>query len=76
MSIYAEDFTNAVIIFGGKKYKISIIETIDLSEQKEKTKGTIQATHVIEGFNVPIYLIIDNEDRSFTYGMYVGQEVP
>ncbi|KAB2400712.1 MULTISPECIES: hypothetical protein [Bacillus cereus group] len=76
MSMYAEDFTNTVVISEGRKYKISKIETIDLSEQKEKPEGTIQVTHVIEGFDVPIYFIIDNEDDSFTFGMYVGQGVP
>ncbi|HDR8409153.1 hypothetical protein ACT7CW_06640 [Bacillus pacificus] len=74
MSIYADDFTSTFIILEGQKYKVSKIKTIDVSEQEGKEKGTIQITHKIEGFDVPIYLVIDQEGNSFTFGMYLHVE--
>ncbi len=76
MSIYAEGFTDAVVVLKGEKYKVSKIDVIDVSDQENKPDGTLQITHVIFGFEIPVYLIIDNEDSSFVFGMFVGEEIP
>jgi len=76
MSIFDKDFTNAVVILEGKKYKVSKIDVIDVSEQENKPDGTLQITHVIYGFEMPVYLVIDNTDSSFVLGMFVGEGIP
>lgn len=76
MSIYAEGFTDAVVVLEGDKYKISKIDAIDVSDQENKPDGTLQITHVIYGFEMPVYLVIDNEDSSFVFGMFVGEGIP
>ncbi|EJR08750.1 MULTISPECIES: hypothetical protein [Bacillus] len=76
MSIFDKDFTNAVVILEGKKYKVSKIDVIDVSDQENKPDGTLQITHVIYGFEMPVYLVIDNEDSSFVFGMFVGEGIP
>lgn len=76
MDIFDKDFTNAVVISEGKKYKVSKIDVIDVSDQENKPDGTLQITHVIYGFEMPVYLVIDNEDSSFVFGMFVGEGIP
>ena len=76
MSIFDKDFTNAVVISEGKKYKVSKIDVIDVSDQENKPDGTLQITHVIYGFEMPVYLVIDNADSSFMFGMFVGEGIP
>ncbi|MBD8076462.1 hypothetical protein [Bacillus thuringiensis] len=76
MSIYAEGFTDAVVVLEGEKYKVSKIDVIDVSEQENKPDGTLQITHVIYGFEILVYLVIDNEDSSFVLGTFVGENIP
>ncbi|EEM82486.1 MULTISPECIES: hypothetical protein [Bacillus cereus group] len=76
MSIYAEGFTDAVVVLEGEKYKVSKIDVIDVSEQENKPDGTLQITHVIYGFEILVYLVIDNEDSSFVFGTFVGENIP
>lgn len=75
MSIYAEGFTDAVVVLEGEKYKVSKIDVIDVSDQENKPDKTLLITHKIEGFEVPIYLLIDDEEESFTFGMSVGDGI-
>ncbi|EEM68513.1 MULTISPECIES: hypothetical protein [Bacillus cereus group] len=75
MGIFDKDFTSAIVILENKKYKVSKIDVIDVSDQENKPDKTLQITHKIEGFEVPIYLLIDNEEESFTFGMSVGDGI-
>ncbi|ASZ66149.1 MULTISPECIES: hypothetical protein [Bacillus cereus group] len=76
MSIYAEGFTDTVVVLEGEKYKVSKIDVIDVSEQENKPDGTLQITHVIYGFEILVYLVIDNGDSSFVFGTFVGENIP
>ncbi|QPW48965.1 hypothetical protein G9298_14785 [Bacillus thuringiensis] len=75
MSIFNEDFESAVVVLSDGKYKISKIDVIDVSDQEKRPDKTLQITHKIEGFEVPIYLLIDNEEEYFTFGMSVGEGI-
>ncbi|AXY10941.1 hypothetical protein CUC43_29495 [Bacillus thuringiensis LM1212] len=75
MSIFDEDFKSAVVVLNDGKYKISKIDVIDVSDQEKEPDKTLQITHEIEGFEVPIYLLIDNEEEYFTFGMSVGDGI-
>lgn len=76
MSVFAEDFMNGIVVSDERTYKIFKINPIDFSEQENKEKGTIQVTHTIKGFEVPIYLLVDNDEESFNFGTFVGEDVP
>ncbi|MED2752670.1 hypothetical protein P4278_10115 [Bacillus thuringiensis] len=76
MSIYADGFTHAVVVLDGEEYKVSKIDVMDVSGLENKLDGTLQITHVICGFEIPVYLVIDNEDSSFIFGTFVGENTP
>lgn len=55
------------IEFEGKKYDIIKLNDIDVSKHFEKEKGTVFVTHRIEGFEKPLFLIIDEEENTFFF---------
>ena len=53
--------------FKGVWYKFTKLEDKDVSTEFGRLQGTIMLTHKIEGFEVPIYLLVDGEKGEFTF---------
>ncbi|WP_460271723.1 hypothetical protein [Bacillus sp. NEAU-Y102] len=41
-------------------YILTKIETVDLSEEFEHEPGVIEVTHRLDGFTVPVYIIVNH----------------
>src|SRR5690606_39421264 len=59
--------------YKGKEYIITKLD-IDISEEWGKKKETILMTHKIEGFKVPLYMIVDFNENTFGFGYKVVED--
>lgn len=71
MSVWSKD--EFIVFYEGTKYTITKLD-IDLSEQEEKPEGTIIMSHKIEGFEVPLYMIQNFEELSFSFATKVIED--
>lgn len=53
--------------FKGQSYTFTKLQDRDVSEGFNKPAGTVVLTHRIDGFNIPLYLLIDGEHSEFTF---------
>lgn len=47
-------------VINGTKYTLTKIETVDLSEEFDHAPGVIEVTHRLDGFHVPIFIIVNH----------------
>ena len=64
MNIWDQD--EFVFIFKGKQYKITKLDIGAIRDGDDK-RGRYIISHKIEGFEVPLYMLIDWQDNSFTF---------
>ncbi|QKE56434.1 hypothetical protein [Bacillus phage YungSlug] len=77
MGIYSDNFESTVVTMDGVLYSVAKMrEPIDISEQKESPIGSIVLTHMVKGFEVDLFLLLDNTDDSFTFVHRVAPDVP
>ena len=68
--IFNDDFQQIMIERNGQNYTIQkLSEVIDVSEQQELPEGSLQLTHIIYGFEVPIFLLVDEVNSTFSFCM-------
>lgn len=60
------------IEFKGTSYTFTK-EDRDVSESFNKPAGTVKLTHRIDGFYVPLYLLVDVENSEFTFAVEEGE---
>ncbi|MFV1457277.1 hypothetical protein [Bacillus mycoides] len=51
---------------GKEDYLLTKIDNIDMSASFEKEKGTVVITHLLQGFEYPMYVMVNKEDEIFT----------
>lgn len=73
MKLFDEGFTKAIVIDNGTRYEVTKIPTIVI-ESEGTMQGDVEITHRIDGFEVTIYLVIDEKGGQFGFGYFLGGE--